>query len=498
MQDVELLDAAQFDATTAIDGPDAPRGTGRPSRLRRYYRWLVPAVVIVALAAGGTQWTLDRREQATLARIADIPAVLAPVGTKLTITKRIAADDLGPLLAEHTAGELTRADDGSQSFIWPATPGRAGWTAPLMGPTPRLADLGRGQLIDGTACQSTYGTESRTASSVVCLVTDGGVALHADGEYVPVTKSTRQVVVLSTRDGSIRGRWDAGTADSFIALPHGQVALAWGDKDGTTVAGYAELTGRQSWSRTDPYPDGFGYAPDPTTFVSIFPVADLIAYVTASSGVRLLGQDGTLVREVTSRATASGFGWTDGPGAQITVEHTTDTGGTRTTFLAADGDPAGDVTVDGKPVPTPVDDGSISSLLLTSDTRLYGWNRQAGIKKWQADLSAPVMAIVLRGRVFVLHATGVAALDGDSGAPLWTAKPRAETPSMLLTDGRHILVVYPSITAGRPATLVAYDPATGHQDFEAPFPTGIDAWGPTTHHQLIGTDTTTGEYVILG
>ncbi|HEY5554287.1 MAG TPA: PQQ-binding-like beta-propeller repeat protein, partial [Cellulomonas sp.] len=208
-----------------------------------------------------------------------------------------------------------------------------------------------------------------------------------------------------------------------------------------------------------------------------------------------LSADGHVVRDDLSDMSTGGGSWTTDPttGALIVQAQASD-GKTRSTFVAADGNPAGDLTVDGQLVYAAVDDGSVPGLMLTYDTSLHGWDAHTGAARWSHDAYLTTGALILRGRIYAATSQGVIALDGRTGESLWSGQGKDRFTGALFTDGRHI---FTALDVGTTPVLVAYDPVSGEEAFRAQYPEGIGQMGEVDR-RLMGYDAATDEYVLLG
>lgn len=491
LQEVELLDEH--------DVPLTPPATRRRT---------LPAVMVVGglvLAVGlvATQWVITARERAAVEALAQVPGVLAPVDATITVDREVAADDAGTLFGR-SDGILDRAPDGSQSYTWvDGTGDRAGWTAELLGPRAALATIASSHVVAGSACvdDAAPSVDHGAATRVVCLVSDGAYFVEGSGgtdlAHVPAT--TREVVVLSVADGSTLARWPLGAGDYLAVLPDDIVAVASSTASDTTVVGYDVLSGEQRWTRTDPVPATFGFAVDDHVAISLFRVGDLLGYSPPGRSLMLLGPDGRPVRDLDEElAGMVDAGWMTDEDGRILVQSQR-AGSPRTTILAPDGDPADDVTVDGRLVHAILDDGSVPGLLLTSDPGVHAWDERTGAARWTNDeVVSAHSALVMRGRVFVTTAKGVVALDARTGATTWAVDTeRRMTVSSIATDAHHLLVMLDPTTPDDEPVLVAYDPASGHEEFRARYPDGVTMVGPG-RHSLVGMDEATNRYVVLG
>ncbi|WP_315094935.1 PQQ-binding-like beta-propeller repeat protein [uncultured Cellulomonas sp.] len=458
------------------DPSDPDRPTPRQHR-RRW--WLVVGVTAVASALVVTQWVVDARENAAVARLAQVPGVLAPVDDVLEVVGTLTPQDTATLTGE-AYGVLLRGEDGAQSYRWyePADEG-PGWTAPLVGDPARAVDPV--DPLAGTRCvpDALRGKPRR----VVCLVRDGGWTGSDELRTI-----TTEVVVLDTADGSVLARWPLERGTELTTLP-GDVAVVGLAVRFTSlvVTAYDALTGHELWTYEEPWADGIGD-------LDLFRAGDLVGMAGPTGELTLLSPDGVVVRDG-----ISGWGWESDPrdGALILRGQPPESTW-RTTLVARDGDPDADVTFDGDLLRPVVDDGSAPGLLLTGDVAVHAWDAGTGAARWTTDVWSTTTALVLRGRVFVTTARELVALDGRSGRVLWrSAGAPGLTPSTLLTDGEHVLVALERTNADAVPAVVAYDPASGTEVLRAPYPDGVIEVG-ALGRTLIGRDAASGEQVELG
>ena len=474
MLEVELLDD---------DGAPAPS----PEHRRIPRRWIVVAGIATVITVALTQWVGVARERAAVARLAEVPGVLRPVDDTLVVARRVSPAELGVLDAD-TGGVVDVAGDGSQTITW------NGWTTELSGADERFADA-EGDVLVGTTCEldSAPGAEPSTASHLVCLVTDGGSIVDGGSGFAEVPATARRVVVLSADDGTVLAQWPVDRGDS-MALFSGGVVLGSATPRDITLTAYVSLTGEQRWSHVDRQPEGFALSDSGVRYVSIFRAGELLGYAPSGGSLQLVGADGTVVRRMSDTVGDGSWGWMTDPRTGLLVMQSVDaTGSPLTTFVAADGDPESDVTVDGQPLQVTVDDGSVRGLLLTSADGVHAWDAGSGASRWTHDVGVVSNALVLRGGVYLATSREVVALDGRTGRVLWTTGRATDLePRGVLTDGQHVLAAL----GGATPALVAYDPAGGHEVFRAPYPPGVTEV-TAIGRRLVGRDLAADEYEVL-
>lgn len=480
LQQVELLDPTV---------PEEPVAAARRDRRRL---WLIVAVAVVAVGLGGTQWVLTARENAAVARLAQVPGVLAPVDDTLEVVRRLAPEDYATLAGE-PYGTLVVGEDGAQSYRWFA-PADPGWTTQLLGPNTALEDAS--QVFTDSTCvtDETPGTATSDAALVVCLVTDGAQTLDDTGQVGgSLTATTRELVVLDTADGSVRARWPLPQVYDVVPLPGPVVVLDTQTDDGIEVTGHDALTGRELWRYDSEWAPG--------AWPNLFRLGDLVAFTDPSGMLTMVSPDGTVIRRTAATPGYADLGWGReiDPRRSTVVLYTQQPDGTaRSLIISGVGDAADDVEVDGLPLEVRVDDGSAPDLLLTNDSAVHAYDARTGATRWTADVRTLTNALVVRGRVYLATDRAVVALDADSGRELWrTDELVGLTPAALLTDGTHVLAALERTgTSGVPA-LAAYDPATGAEVFRAPYPEGVIEVG-SVGRTLVARDAASHAQVELG
>ena len=480
MQLVELVD------TPASGDASGPETAERPRRGRRRGVWVVAGLVLVAALMAGGQAYVDRRERDAIARLAQVPGVIAPVGDQLVVARKASIEDFAGLVGD--SGGLETAAGGSQSYSWSGGGAAVRWTAQLLGATPTLAQKGVSPL---SYCVPDVpdGAETSTASQVVCYVTDGGWRASGDGQ-ASTAATTSRVVVLDTRDGSVLGDWPVGQG-VWLVLSPGRVVVETWDASGAKVSAHDRLTGATKWTYTASTSDPSGAYSGPARSVG-----DDIVLQLDERTVIDIGPDGKVRREIRPKAEGRIDWWdveaTSGRVVVTTIDQSS-------LVLAPDLDPSGDVTLRGTVVHAQVDDGSVPDLAVTQDTDLRAWDLSTGEQQWNVELTDPASsAIVMRGRLYVATGDGVLAFNARTGERLWHGSVEGGLPDgQLYTDGTHILTpVRPMGDETRGTVLVAYDAVTGKEAFRAPFPKGFTSAG-SAGRQLLGVDDAGTTYVLL-
>ncbi|MBO3103911.1 outer membrane protein assembly factor BamB family protein [Cellulomonas fengjieae] len=475
MRAVELLDA------TASRAP------------RRWHRsGLVIGVALLAVMLAGAQLVMDARERAAVAALASVPGVLDPVDADLDVVRRMAPAEMGELYG--AGGSIGLGPDGSQRFSWTGPDGGE-WTTELLGPSPALSGPNASPL-SGCTPDRLPGRTASVARRVVCLVTDGATIRDEAGRTTTVPATARRVVVLSVVDGSIQAQWPVESGHRMALLPGEVVVVGEMTADASTTTAYDLLTGEKRWTYRHPLPPASA-AEDNPFGTGLFRAGDLVAIVTPPSSLLLLSAQGKAVREVDLDLEGSGSWMTDPTTGGLILQKRSTARVSQSILIAPDGDPAKDITLDGAVVWPLVDDGSVPGLRLSSDAALHGWDSTGGSELWSHDAPDADRALILRGRVYVTSGNAVQAIDGATGAALWSTEAEDWlNPSMLMTDGHHILVAFEALSSTAESVLVAYEPLGGREAFRVHYPEGVTALIPVERH-LVGLDEAAVEYVLL-
>ncbi|WP_082573593.1 PQQ-binding-like beta-propeller repeat protein [Cellulomonas sp. Root137] len=479
MQEVELLDGDEPGIEAGLEpGSEQPEA---PVRGRRGLRWVVAGGVAVALSLAGTQWVVDARENAAIARLSEVPGVVPAFGDELTVARALPPGEVSSLWSgiESVGGataSLVVAEDGSQAFA--AVDQRTGetvWSTPLLGPNVERA--ASRESAYGGGCQSDA-RPHEVATVAVCLVTDGFTRYAADDgtdERVPAT--TTRAVVLDPTDGRVISDRAVDSAAQLAVLP-GLVLVGIRDAQRIEIVAYDLRTGDERWRHEEPREDTHG-AEEASLYWGIFRAGDVVAFsLGEGGGLGLLSSTGESVRDDLRPAPGNGgYGVDPTTGNLVVFDYGVD-GTQATTLLAADADPADDVVLEGGAMDLTVDDGSVPGLVLTSRERVHGWDRRTGDHRWESDVQSTGFALLVRGRVYLTTASGLAALDGRTGEVVWQREVPVAAVGSLATDGRDLLM---SSTSGDAALgsdgvrggMTGYDLATGEQTRHVPYPEGV-------------------------
>lgn len=483
MQDVELDDGpGPVDASPA-------RRTGRR-------RWWLPAVAAaVLLGVVGVQLVADARERAAVARLAQVPGILAPVHETLPVVWRSQAVGQALWSVVVVGGALLGPsvddDDGSQRLVArDLATGKVLWTTELFGPDPgRAAAMAQDGASVPECVPTTVGPEP---ARLACLVSDGYVVYGQDGQVTDVPATQTFVRVVDTADGSPVAQW-AADGGSLAVLDDVAVLATYDADAGITLDGRDLSTGEQRWTARVPPPAGdvVGWSSSWPPYV--YRVGDYLAVFGFDGGSELFDATG---RSPDDELVGGSDGPRAGqfqelPGSGRVVFSSQGEPGLSSSVVLADDRPG--FAFDGDPVVPTFDDGSLPDLLLVAavvapsdggggTTVLTGRDAETGDGRWTSEVVADYQfpgALVMRGKVFLQTTDGLAAVDGRTGEKLWTApSPKSSMFGELMTDGHHLLVTLRNASDGRIGDLVALDPATGETDWRSRVPDGIESYYP--------------------
>ncbi|MDM7854508.1 outer membrane protein assembly factor BamB family protein [Cellulomonas alba] len=507
MQAVELVeaDARAAPAAAASAPPDpglepSPAARARrsvpPAHVRRALRRWWPVPVALALAAGAVQYGVDLHERHVDARYAAVPGfvdpVRPPVSTRWTGDGVVAqAVDRGTVIGTRLVGP-SLAENGAVDVVGiDLRSGHEQWRTRVEQP-----DIRRGVAVLPVYLVVCAPVQSAAVPPrlVVCLSSiDVGTAGAIDGSAVVGPATTSRLFVLDAATGRTVRSFEVDAAEAVgaqaspvragaTAPPDGGTAvLARGlDRGGADVWAVDLATGRRVWASTAAAPTdhdrsngpahvwvaaGQAVVEDGTAWATRFAVAD----------GTLVATDGRWLSAVTSPDGARLWLTTMPAGLDPPGTAPADAAATRATFLG----PVGVRSADGRAVDTRADDGSLPGLLLTDTGTIVGLDAATGDVRWVSSVdSGGVLggATVLRGTVYVVTTTGVAALDGRTGRTRWSYDTDdGRSTSGLATDGRHLLALaMPLANQEDPLDVVALDPSDGHVAWVSAVPDGVN------------------------
>jgi len=402
---------------------------------------VVAVVAVLLIALAGAQTVAVVRDRARSARLADTPGLIAPVGPDLRVRWTAGPTTAAMLFGAGyvggaVVGGTVTAEEGVVLLGLDPTDGTQRWrTVPDVVPTVRVD-------IPGWVTCAPAHTRPVTA---VCTA------------YVPADQDVQQAVwVLDPRDGTLL-RSAMLPAQTSVLVADGLVvsaARAGGPETARwTVTGADALTGETTWTFTTPpltVPTrreetsrlgsgaGLYLGPTPT------------GRVTLQAGERywlLDAHDGTALRAV--RGTPHAGGVVEGRGDAL-LEMAYDSAQETPGVLLL---PAGRrVPVDGWPLWSAVDDGSVPEVLLLTapggpgGTTLSARDGRSGDPLWSLPVQ-PEQSVVLDGRLYVMAQDALVAVDLRTGQELWRTRVPSRT-IRLATDAERLLLVGADLTVG--------------------------------------------------
>ena len=435
VRDVELVeaDALGGDATSRPGTGGLATGRTRSGRLRAGG---VVAAAVAALVALGGSVLADRHEDARLLSIAGRPGIVAPLDAPVTELWRgrgwIGSDlrDVGGRLVGVVSTPYAQVDVVS---LDPRT-GTDVWRTPV-GPA-AVTRLWTRCVVPGAPYRRLPAAARPVA---VCVAVDdtGSTRQSAVGRLSYPTRA--RVVAVDAVDGTVLRDAPAPPSSQVAAIGTDAV-LAHVAPDGRVRVVRADpRTGAERWSFTTPdaaSADAFGQRD-----VSVQTAGDVIALDAGPTWV--LSGDGGLLRS---------WGAPPPPGAGPPVDLLAAGGvlartGVRTDqgwgTEVVDLDAGGSWTARGSPVRPRPDDGSLDDLVLLqagAAQTVLAHDRTTGDLRWTRDLPYSVPIAVLDGRVVAADGDVVRAVDGRTGAPLWTARLDRPAQGAVVSDGRVVLV----------------------------------------------------------
>ena len=436
----------------ADGSPDA----GAPVRWRRFRRlWLLG--LVPALLAGAA--VLDaRRDAAGFTDLTDLPAALAPVDgpvrelwrtTDLVLTDFRRVDGL-------LVGAGRRADGTVDAVGLDPRTGAEVWATPLSPAGPRTG---------GVTCE-TPGSPPRPEPVTACVVVDEMGAVDDASSAGLLQPTASRLVVLDPTTGRVVGEKAVEPSTSIASL------------GSDLVLGHLEDDGRLGVRRTDASGEEVRWS-----FTSPEVIEETEygrwAWVRVVDGLVVAGGDSGWVLSAEGRPLHSwqpaprGAGWADVLGNGLLVQPLSD-GGLASEIL--DLRTSAYFRLDGRPLYTPLDDGSAGDTLLAqlSGDRLGAFDARTGRPLWTAPDAGTGGSglLVAGGKVVRTYDGGLAALDATTGDPLWTTPVEPVTQYTLLTDGRLVLCVVEQPDRGQ--LLGAYGLDDGRLRWEVDLPVGLD------------------------
>jgi hypothetical protein len=449
MRDVELVETGALDAPPAAD--DAPAaGVAHPRRRRRRALAIVLAAVVALVALGGSALS-DRREDERLRSIAGRPDIVAPLDGPLVELWR----------GRGWIGSELREIDGRLVGVV-STPYR---TVDVVGLEPRTGrDVWRTPI--GPAAVNRLWTSCALPGApypalepgdrpvAICVAVDDTTTTEQSALGTLTYPTRARLVVVDAVDGTPLRDEPAPATSEVVALGTDAV-LAHVRPDGRVrVARVDPRTGAERWGFVTPEPaptDAFGQRS-----VELQAAGDVVGVDAGPTWV--LAGDGELVRSwPAARPPESGSPVDLLTGGRVVARAGVEAGGGWGTEVV-DLDAGTAWKALGVPARARPDDGSLDDLvLLRGDTSqaVSAHDRSTGEVRWRLDLPSSVPVAVLDGRVVAVDGDVVRAVDGRTGAVLWTATLPRPARGPVVSDGRHVVVSASASGGGGLLTAVA-------------------------------------------
>jgi outer membrane protein assembly factor BamB len=465
--EVELVDADEPGPRGASAGsspaPAGARAGGEPdepttSRRRRVRpRTLVVTGTAVVVGLVATQAVLDARERTEVARYADVPGVVAPLGESLDV---LWDADLGDVFVLYAGAEVDGAsvgvrieESGAQTAVAldPATGERA-WSTPLTEADELLVEAR--DTFAGVPCHATTAGEPLVACLVGSRYAFPSVSPEeygGDTFLPPPLPQDFELVVLDPATGAVVRRTPAPSAAGMLVVDD-LVLIATSATDGSVVVRADDVrSGEQAWEQALPAGTAERDWAEAGAPPSLVPTGDEVIVLLGTAAVGIAA-DGTILG-TTPPTDTEGGGF---------VEPTRGDRVVRRSFGGPAGDEAVVLTADGSATPLPegqllslrVDDDSVPEVLLLAgapdaDGGLLGWDVTAGAVRWTVEDVLVSDAVLLGGVAYVVGFDGsLRAVDLRDGTTVWDTPPPEARPGeepvtspQLITDGRSLVVV---------------------------------------------------------
>jgi len=429
------------------DGPQP----GRPGRARR--AWVFGAVALIGVAAAVARPAAGEPAPGALAGVRGaLTAVDGPVAelwrTDLRVTS--ALRDVSGLLV----GAVEAPDRSEQLVALHPGTGETAWSTPLRGPG--------GPRRNGAEC-ALPDVRSGHDPVAACVVTDAEEAVDLRSSPGDDGGASARLVLVRTTDGRVLRDEPTDPSATVAALGPDVVTSRVGADGRVTVDRSDPVTGEIRWTFTGAEPlRATAYGRE--AWIGVF--GDLVL-VGGDTGW-VLSADGGLVHQWD--AGPWGPAWFDIVGDGLLLE-------------AAAGDATEVVDlhagrtygVDGRPVGTVLDDGSVPGLVLVqAPGDLLAGYTDRGDRRWTAP-DAGIGAsglLILDGRVIRTHEGALSALDARTGETVWTTPLAPATELALTTDGRVVLCGRRDPDRG--VVLGAYGVDDGRLRWDVVLPDGVD------------------------
>lgn len=464
--DLRAVDLVEADAAAAPGGGPEP-GRRQPGTRRRRALRGAAVVTLGVLALAGVHVGADRREAARVAALAGAPGVVStPVGSPVEVRWR---PRQVPVAGLRTVGGLVLGpapspDGGVDAVAIDRVTGQRMWRVRLAGSAAGATPAAR--------CEAPDPPPSPADDPVlVCVVADDTDTAAPAGLGTATYATRARLVVLDAVTGRTLADRRIPPSTTLTALGP-DVLLAHADDAGrATVRRVAPRDGTVRWRFRAPGPGVVGDVGRPRLVVQTD--GDLVLVDTGRSWVLGAGTGEVLRGWPAARcpdAVERGVGLLPGRGA----------------VFRPSGDAAGAVVdvrtgrssaVDGPPATVGADDGSLPDLVVVerADRRVRtAHDLRSGRVLWTSSQVPTGPTLVLDGRLVAIHDGEVRAVDGRTGAPVWTARLGPGRARSLATDGRVVLVTTRH-GAGR-ATVSAVGLDDGRRRWSAGLDDDVHLW----------------------
>lgn len=437
---VEVMDEPGRSPSGSDRPPDQPVAAGLPDDVRtartwvrRRAPWLVATAALVVGSLVVTQVVLDRREDARVAALAEIPGVVPPVDASIGVLWRAdpelaTALRSGAMVDGVLVGGVQDASGASTIVGLDPDTGVVAWRTPLDLPTPQPTPTSAWpeQWISCTAVPR--GT-AHVAACVSQQVGQGVVGIPPSSVWVldPVDGD-----VLAERE--VAGGWGLSFVDDGMVVARPVPDGRW------EVAAVDVVDGTPRWSWTTPRLVGTDEEPYGTPTLQsaedhVVLVVDTHCWVLTTTGEPVL--------DVPLDADS----WLQPARAGVFIESTWASSAYSGTLLLADGSR---VPIDETASWLAVDDGSAPDVVLTVGQApggadgLSGRSARTGEVLWHVD-GTIVTSLLLDGTLYIAMSRSLVAVDATTGDVHWTTETD-HVPQQLSTDGRHLLLPGPGVT----------------------------------------------------
>jgi outer membrane protein assembly factor BamB len=432
------------------DDADAPPPVGPPrgSRASRAFpasrRRRVAAVAVLLLALTGGELASEARTRSSLAALARVDGVLAPLAA--------------PVAELWRSDPALRPDLLAVAGLLVGVVGRAGRSEVV------ALDPATGATVWRTSVRSTDPGEDG-GGGMRCVVPDPGGAGGAGGPLVVCVADrfstggdlfaqapvADRLVVLDARTGTVLSQRPVPRSAALAQLGS-DVVIAYDDVDGFVHV-----------SRTDPLGTGVRWAfvtprPLPVThagWTTRMDVVDDLVVVDEADGW-VLDADGRLLDSWAGDAASQLEGSAGVTAGRMLTRPDTNGGPyprTRVTDLVTEQV----FTVRGRPLGALPDDGSLDGSFLVRSgggNGLSAYDPATGFPQWRASGQVEGRALVMDGRVVRVSSRSLTAVDGRTGATIWQTVLVRPARTSLVTDGR--LAVVTQLDGDRGLVLGAY------------------------------------------